>query len=59
MHKGSGSILLMHFWIYPNMFRQVIAIIRGLWFPQKLLKQSVLWMYTDYGPSRVVSGRGL
>jgi hypothetical protein len=39
--------LLMHFWIYSNMFRQVIAIIRGSWFPHKLLKQSVLWMYMD------------
>jgi hypothetical protein len=51
--------LLMHFWIYSNMFRQIIAIIRGLWFPQKLLKRFVLWMYMDYRPSRLVSCRGM
>jgi hypothetical protein len=34
--------LLMHFCIYPNMFRLVIAIITGSWFRQKLLKQSEL-----------------
>jgi hypothetical protein len=27
------------FWIYPNMFQQVIAIIRRSWLPQKLLQQ--------------------
>jgi hypothetical protein len=41
------------------MFKQVIAIIRESWLPQKLLKQSVLWMYMDYGPSRLVSFRGI
>jgi hypothetical protein len=59
MHRGSSRILLVHFWIYPSMFRQVIAIIRRSWFPQKLLKQSVLWMYMDYGPCRVVNCRGM
>jgi hypothetical protein len=49
----------MHFCIYFNMFRQLIAIIRGAWFPQKLVKQFVLWMYIDYGLSRVVSCRGM
>jgi hypothetical protein len=52
MGQGSSRILLMHFWIYPNMLQQVIAIIRGPWFPQKLLKLSVLWMCMDCGPSR-------
>jgi hypothetical protein len=57
MRRGSSRILLIHFQIYPNMFQQVIAIIRGSWFPQKLLEQSVLWMYSymDYDPFRVVS----
>jgi hypothetical protein len=59
MRQGSSSILLMHLWIYPKMLRQVIAIIRESWFPPKLLKQSVLWMYMDYGLSRVVSCRGM
>jgi hypothetical protein len=59
MRRGSNRILLMHFWIYPTMFQQVFAIIRGSWFPQKLLKQSVLWMYMDYGPPREVSCRGM
>jgi hypothetical protein len=57
MRRGNSRILLMHFYIYPNMFQQVIAIIRGSWFLQKLLKQSVLWMYMDNGQSRVVSCR--
>jgi hypothetical protein len=47
---NSGLKGLMHFWIYTSMFWQVIAFIRGSWFPQKLLKQSVLWMYVDYDP---------
>jgi hypothetical protein len=56
MRRGSSSIFVNAFLDLPQ---QVIAIIRGLWFPQKLLKQSVLWMYMDYGPSRVVSCRGM
>jgi hypothetical protein len=59
MRRGSSRILFMHFYIYPNMFQQVIAIIKGSWFPQKLLKQSVLCMYMDYGPPRVVSCQGM
>jgi hypothetical protein len=41
------------------MFQQVITIIRGSWFPQNLLKWSVLWAYMDYGLSRVVSCQGM
>jgi hypothetical protein len=37
--KEVAVFLLMHFWIYPNMFRQVVAIIRGSWLPQTLLKR--------------------
>jgi hypothetical protein len=43
--KKKHKDLLMHFWIYPSMFRQVIAIITGSWFPQKLLKHSVVDVY--------------
>jgi hypothetical protein len=56
MRRESSMILLMHIWIYPNMFRQVIAIVNGSWFPQKLLKQ---WMYMDYGQYRVVRCRAM
>jgi hypothetical protein len=38
------------------MFRHMVAILRGSWVPDKLLKQcSVLWARVDYDPSRVAS----
>jgi hypothetical protein len=43
---------------YPDMFRHMVAILRGSWVPDKLLKQrSVLWACADYDPSRVASLR--
>jgi hypothetical protein len=34
---------------YPDMFRHMVAILRGSWVPDKLLKQcSVLWACADY-----------
>jgi hypothetical protein len=59
MRQGSSSVFINAFLDFPNMFQQVIAIVRGSLFPQKLLKLSVLWMDMDYGPSRVVSCRGM
>jgi hypothetical protein len=39
---------------YPDMFRHMVAILRGSWVPYKLLKQcSVLWVCADSDPSRV------
>jgi hypothetical protein len=35
----------MHFEIYPNMFQQVIAFIKGSWFPQKLLPRRICWLF--------------
>jgi hypothetical protein len=38
------------------MFRHMVAILRGSWVPDKLLKQcSVLWECGDYDPSHAVS----
>jgi hypothetical protein len=45
---------------YPDMFRHIVAILRGLWVPEKLLKQcSALWACVDYDPFRVANGRKL
>jgi hypothetical protein len=59
MRRGCSSIFINAFLDLSQLFRQVIAIIKGSWFSQKLLKQSVLWMYKDHGPSREVSCRGI
>jgi hypothetical protein len=59
MRRGSSSVFIHAFLDLPQNVSASLAIIRGLWFPQNLLKQSVLWMYMDYGPSRVVSCLGM
>jgi hypothetical protein len=41
---------------YPDMFRHMVAILRGSWVPYKLPKWcSVQWACADYDPSRVAS----
>jgi hypothetical protein len=57
MLRGSSSIFINAFLDLSNMFRQIISVIRKSWFPQKLLKQSVLWMYMAYGRSGAISCR--
>jgi hypothetical protein len=55
MLKEVVDVLLIRCnFLYPDMFRHMVAILRRSWMPDKRLKQcSVLWVCTDYDPSRV------
>jgi hypothetical protein len=55
--QGQGECFINTFQIfYPNMFRHMVAILRGSWVPDKLLKKCpVLWACADYDPSRVAT----
>jgi hypothetical protein len=56
---SSGFLLIRSNFFYPDMVRHMVAILRGLWVPDELLKRcSVLWACADYDPSRVASCRG-
>jgi hypothetical protein len=58
MRQGTSGFLLMCSKFYPDMFRQVVAIFRGV-IGALLATQamSVLWAYTGYGPFSVASCR--
>jgi hypothetical protein len=57
--RSSGFLLIRSNFFYPDMFRHMVAILRGSWVPDKLLKQcAVLWACADYDPSHVASCRG-
>jgi hypothetical protein len=47
--------LLMHLWIYPDIFQQVIAIIRGSWFPSEATQ--AVCIVDVYGLRPVQSGQ--
>jgi hypothetical protein len=61
MLKEVADILLTRSkFFYPDMFRHIVAILRGSRLSDKLLKQcSVLWTCADYDPSRVTICRGV
>jgi hypothetical protein len=57
--RSSGFLLIRYKFFYPDMFQHIVAILRGSWVPDKLLKQcSVLWVCADCDLSHVASCRG-
>jgi hypothetical protein len=59
MLKEVVDFLLIRSKFSPDMFRHMVAILRGSWVPYKLPKRcSVLWMCADCAPSRVASCYG-
>jgi hypothetical protein len=59
--KEAVDVLLIRFkFFYPDMFWHMVAMPRGSWLPDKLLKQcSMLWLCADYDPHCVASCCGM
>jgi hypothetical protein len=58
--RSSGFFINAFQIFYPDTFRHMLAILKGSWVPDKLLKQcSVSWACADYDPSRASSCRGM
>jgi hypothetical protein len=57
---SSGFLLICSKFFYPDIFRHLVAILRGSWVPDKLLKLCyVLRACADYDPSHVASCHGM